>query len=174
MVRHGNTPTEAKDPEQTVTQPPRPTPQQWTLYKLLAHARTLAEHSIQLYPDDTYLECMLQQRPKYGTEVLEGHSGPSETTPRTTWDELAPNSDISALAKLIQDTAPKQPFDDSYDPAIVNANLAYHGWTTQQRLHLHSASDDPREWHPIEALALEVTSTNVRPQGRIRSQTSDQ
>ena len=43
---HENTPMKAEDPEQTETQPPRPAPQQWTLHRLLAHACTLAEHSI--------------------------------------------------------------------------------------------------------------------------------
>ena len=45
-VRHGNTQTKAEDPGQIETQPPRPAHQQWTLYRFLAHARTLAEHSI--------------------------------------------------------------------------------------------------------------------------------
>ena len=65
-----------------------------------------------------------------------------------------PDGDISALAKLIQRTAPKHPLEDTYDPAIVNAILAYHSWTTEQRLHLHSASDIARKWHPIGPPAL--------------------
>ena len=73
-VRHRNTATEAEGPEKTVTQPPRPAPQQWTLYKLLAHARTVAEHSIQPYTDIKYVEHMLQEWPKYETEVLDGHT----------------------------------------------------------------------------------------------------
>ena len=155
-VHHGNVPTEVEDPEKTEIQPPRPTPQQWTLYKLLAHARTLAEHSIQPYTEVTYVERILQDWLKYETEVLEGHTGPPATTPSTTWDELVPDGDISRLAKVIQNKAPRQPFDDRCLPAIVNAILAYHNWTTQQHLHLHSASDDPREWHPLGAPALEV------------------
>ena len=95
------------------------------LYKLLAHARTLAEHSIQPYTDVTYVEPMLQDRPKYETEVLDGQTGPPETTPPTTRDHLVPDGDISGLAKLIHNAAPKHPFDDSYDPPIVNAILAY-------------------------------------------------
>ena len=173
-LSHGNVQTEEEDPEQTETQPPRQTPLQRTLYKLLAHAWTLAEHSIQPYTDVTYVRRMLQDWPKYGTEVLEGHTQPPATTPRTTWDNLVPDGDISALPKVIQNKAPKHPFDDSFDPAIVNAILAYHSWTTQQHLNLHSASDDPREWHPIGAPALEVylnedaakgvhTITDLRP-----------
>ena len=106
--------------------------------------------------------------------MLKGHTGPPETTPRTTRDQLVPHGEICALAKLIQNMAPEHPFDESYDPAIVNAILAYHGSTTQQRLHLHSASDDPCEWHPIGAPTLEVylhgdaatrahTITDLRP-----------
>ena len=68
-VRHRNAPTGEEDPEQTVTQVPKPTPQQWTLYKLLAHARTLAEHGIQPHTDVTYVGRMLQDWPKYETDV---------------------------------------------------------------------------------------------------------
>ena len=173
-VRHGNVPMEAEDPEQTETQPPRPTPQRWTLYKLMAHACTQAEHSMQPYTDVTYVERILQDWPQYGTEVLEGHTGPPATKPPTTWDDLVPDRDISGLAKIVQNKAPKHPFDDSYDPAIVNAILADHSWTTQQHLLLHSASDGPSESHPIGAPALGGylhedaatgghTITNLRP-----------
>ena len=155
-VIHGNIPTNAGDPEQTETQPPRRTPQQWTLYKLLANVCTLAEHSIQPYTDVTYVEQMLQDWPKYETEVLEGHTGPLATTAPTMWDDQVPNRDIGVLAKTIHHTAPRHTFHDSYDPAIVNANRAYHSWTTQQHLHLHSASHDQPDWHPIGAPALEV------------------
>ena len=132
-----------------MTLPARPAAQQWTLYRLLAHARTLPENSIQPDTDITYVERTLQDWPKYETGVLQGHTRPPDTTDRTTWDDLLPNIDISALAKLIQNTAPRHTFADSYIPAIVSVILAYHNWTTQQRLHLHSASDDPREWHLI-------------------------
>ena len=155
-VCHRNIPTKAEDPEQTETQPPRPTPHQWALHKPLAHARTLAEHSIQPYTDVTYVERMLQDWPKYAKKVLQGHTGRPGTTPPTVWDDLVPHGVIGALARTIHHTAPRHPFDDSYDPAIVNAILAYHSWTTQQHLLLHSASEDPREWHPIGAPALEV------------------
>ena len=80
-VHHINIPTRAEDPEQTETQPPRLAAQQWTLYRLLAHARTLAEHSIQPYQDVIYLGRMLQASAKYETEVLEGRTGPSAQTP---------------------------------------------------------------------------------------------
>ena len=155
-VRHEKAATEAKDPEQTVTEPPRPAPQQWILYTVLAHAHTLAEHSIQPSKDITYVVRLLQDWLKYETEVLEGHTGPPDTTLRTTWDDLVPDADISALAKLIQNKAPKHLFNYSYDPAMVNTITTYHSWTTQQRLHLHSASNDPCEWHPIAPPALEV------------------
>ena len=125
-LRHEKEATEAEDLEQTGTQPPRPAPHQWTLYRLLAHARTLAEHSIQPYKDCTYVEPMLQDWPRYETEVLEGHTGLPDTTPHTTFDVLVPDRDISALAKLIKIWVPKHPFEDSYNPAIVNAILAYH------------------------------------------------
>ena len=148
-VRRGDVPTRAEDPEQIKPQPPRPTPQQWTLYKLLTHACILADHSIQPYTDVTYLEQMLQDWPWYETEVLEGDAGRPATTHPTTWNDLVPNGEIGALAKTIQDTAPGHPFDDSYHPADVNAFLGYHSWTTQQHLHLHSACDDPCKWHPM-------------------------
>ena len=59
---HGNRVADRKKqpPEPTTTQAARPAPQRWTLYKQLAHARTLAGHSIQLYTDATYVERMLQ------------------------------------------------------------------------------------------------------------------
>ena len=125
-VHDGNIPTEAEDPEQTKTQPPRHTPQQWTLYKVLAHACTLAEHSIQPYTDVKYVERMLQDRLRYETEVLEGYTERPETTPPTRWNDLVPNGDIFVLAKITQNKAPTHSFDDNDDPAIVNAILAYH------------------------------------------------
>ena len=72
------------------------------------------------------MERMLQDWPKYETEVLEGPTGPPGTTSPTTWDDLVPEGGISALAKIIQNKAPKHPGDDNHDPAIVNAILAYH------------------------------------------------
>ena len=162
-VRHKNASTEAEDPEQTVTRPCTPAPKQWTLYGLLARARTLPENSIIAYTDFTYVKLMLQDWPKYETDVLEGHTGPEETTPCTT----VPNGDISALPELIQNTALKHALEDSYDPAMVNAILAHHSWTTEQRLHLHSASKDAREWHPIGPPALEVSLQRMQPQGRV-------
>ena len=105
--------TDTEEPEQTVRQPPILAPQQWRLYKLLAHARTLAKHSIQPYTDVTYVEHMLHGWPKDETEVLEGHTGPPDTTPCTTWAHLVPDRDIHALAKLIRDTVPKYSFTDN-------------------------------------------------------------
>ena len=49
---------------------------------------------------------------------------------------------------------PEHPFGDDYDPAITNAILAYHSWSTQQSIHLHIPHDDPREWHPVAPPAL--------------------
>ena len=86
------------------------------LYKLLAHARTLAERSIQPYTDVTYVEQMLQDWPKYETEVLEGHTGLPATTLPTTWDDVMPDEDISALAKNIQHTAQGTPSTTATTP----------------------------------------------------------
>ena len=36
-----------------------------------------------------------------------------------------------------------------------NAILAYHSWSTQQRIHLQTPQDDPREWHSLLQAALE-------------------
>ena len=80
--------TDVEEPEQTITQLPQLATQQWTLYKLLAHACTLAKHSIQPYTDVTYVECMLHDRPKYEMEVLAGHRGQLDTAPRAAWDDL--------------------------------------------------------------------------------------
>ena len=90
------------------------------------------------------MEQMLQDWPKYETKVLQGHTGPPETTPPPMWDNLVPDRDMGKLPKMIQNKAPRHPFNDNYNPAIVNAILVYHSWTTQQHLHLHSACDDPR------------------------------
>ena len=106
--------TEAEEAELTTAQRPRLAPQLWTLYRLLAHARTLAEHSMKPYTDVTYMERMLQDSRKYETEVLEGHTGPLDTPPRTTRDHLIPSGDIGALAKLMQNTAPNHPFEDNW------------------------------------------------------------
>ena len=76
--------------------------------------------------------------------------------PPRTWDDLVPKGDMGALAETIRRTTPRHPFINGYEPAMVNGILAYHSWTTQQHLHLHSASDDAREWHPIGAPALVV------------------
>ena len=48
-TRHRHRATEKKEPtpEPVATPQPRPAPRHWTLYKQLAHARTLAEHSIE-------------------------------------------------------------------------------------------------------------------------------
>ena len=61
-TRHGHRETEKKKPtpEPAKTPPPRPAPRCWTLYQQLAHARTLAEHSIQPYTEAAYVERMLQ------------------------------------------------------------------------------------------------------------------
>ena len=161
-TRHGHRETEKKKPtpEPAATPPPRSAPQHWTLYQQLAHARTLAEHSIQPYTQAAYLERMLQDWTKYETEVLEGHTDPSGATSRTTWDDVVPDGDIGALATTVRSTfedcsRPDHPFGDNSNPAITNAILAYHSWSTQQSIHLHTPHDDPREWHPIGPAALE-------------------
>ena len=67
-TRHGHRTTEKKEPtpEPARTRPLRPASRHWTLYQQLAHARTLAEHSIQPYTDAAYVERMLQDCTKYG------------------------------------------------------------------------------------------------------------
>ena len=155
-------------PKGKIQHPNRPQPPQrdlppkhWTLYKQPAHARTLAEHSIKPYTDAVYVERMLQDWTNYGTEILEGHRGPPDTTPRTTWDSVVPDRDIGAPATTgrtpFEDCSkPDHPFGDDYDPAITNAILAYHSWSIKQSIHVHTPPDDPRVWHPVWPPALEV------------------
>ena len=50
----------SRRPRNPTAQPSRPATERWTLYRLLAHARTLAEHSIQPYTGVMYVESMLQ------------------------------------------------------------------------------------------------------------------
>ena len=148
--RHGNRGAERKEPTPELTTSPRmrPAPQHWTLYEQLAHARTQAEHSIEPYSDTAYVDRMLQDWTKYETEILDGHTGPPDTTPRTTWDSVrSPFEDSSR---------PDQRCGDDYDAAITNCILAYHSWSIQQSIQLHSPHDDPGEWHPVGPTALEV------------------
>ena len=103
---------------------------------------------------------MLQDWTKYETEVLEGHTGPLDSMSRTTSDDVVPDGDIGALATTVRTTfedcsRPNHPFGDNSNPAITNAILAYHSWSTQQSINLHNPDDDPREWHPIKPPALE-------------------
>ena len=103
---------------------------------------------------------MLQDWTKYGTEILEGHTGPPDTTPRTTWHSVVPDGGIGALVTTVRNpfkdsSKPDHPFGDDYDHAIRNAILAYHSWSTQQSIQLHGPHDDPQEWHPVGAPALE-------------------
>ena len=161
-TRHGHRETEKKEPtpEPPATPLPRPAPRHWTLYQRLIHARTIAEHSIQPYTEAVYVERMLQDWAKYETEVLEGRTGPRGATSRTTWDDVVPDRDIKALATTVRTTfedcsRPDHPFGDNSNPAITNAILAYHSWSTQQSINLHTPHDDPREWHPIGPPALE-------------------
>ena len=161
-TQHGHRATEKKEPtpQPAPTPRPRPAPRHWTLYEQLAHARTLAEHSIQPYTEAAYVERMLQDWTKYKTEVLGGHMGPPDTTSDTTWDDVVPDGDIRALATNVRTTLedcsrPDHPFGDNSDPAITNAILAYQSWSTPQSIHLHTPHDDPREWHPIGPPALE-------------------
>ena len=136
-TRHGHRATEEKEPtpEPATTPPPRPASRHWTLYPQLAHARTLAEHNIQPYTEAAYVERMLQDWTKYETEVLEGHTGPPDATSRTTWDNVVPDRDNGALATTVRTTfedcsRPDHPFGDNSNPAITNAILAYHSWST--------------------------------------------
>ena len=71
-----------------------------------------------------------------------------------------PDGDIGALATTVRDrfgdgSRPDHPFGDNRNPTITNAILAYHSWSTQQSIHLHTPHDDPRECHPIGPPALE-------------------
>ena len=105
------------------------------------------------------MERMLQDWTKYETEVLERHTGPPDAMSRTTWDDVVPDGDMGALATTVRTTfedcsRPDHPFGDDSNPAITNAILAYHSWSTQQNIHLHTLPDDPREWHPIGPPAL--------------------
>ena len=102
---------------------------------------------------------MLHDWTKYETEVLERHTGPADTTFRTTWDDVVPDGDIGALATPVCTTfedcsRPDHPFGDNNGPAITNAILAYHSWSTQQSIHLHTPHDDPGEGHPVGPPAL--------------------
>ena len=70
-----------------------------------------------------------------------------------------PDGDIGALATTARTTfedcsRPDHPFGVNSYPAITNAIPAYHSWSTQQSIHLHTPHDDPREWHPIGPPAL--------------------
>ena len=103
---------------------------------------------------------MLQDWTKYETEFLEGHTGPPGTTSRTTWDDVVPDGEIRALATTVRTTfedcsRPDHPFGYNNDPAITNAILGYHSWSTQQSIHFHTPHNDPRQWHPVAAPALE-------------------
>ena len=71
-----------------------------------------------------------------------------------------PDGDIGALAATSRTTfedcsRPDHPFGDNSNPAITNAILAYHSWSTEQSIHIHRPHDDPREWHLIKPPALE-------------------
>ena len=106
------------------------------------------------------MERMLQDGTKYETEVLEGHTGPPGATSRTTWDDVLLDGDIGTLATTVRTTfedcsIPDRPFGDNSNPAITNAILAYHSWSTQQSIHLHTTHDDPGEWHHIGPPVLE-------------------
>ena len=155
-TRHGHRATEKKEstPKPAATPPPRAAPRHWTLYRQLAHGRTLAEHSIQPYADAAYVERMVQDWTKYETEVLEGHTGPPDATSGTTWDDVVPDGDIGGLATTVRTTfedcsRPDHPFGDNSNPAIANAILAYHSRSNQQSIHLQTPHNAPREWHPI-------------------------
>ena len=99
-------------PERSAARPARPALQQWTLYQQLAHAWPLTEHSIQLYK----------------TDVLEEHTGQPDATLLTPWDDLVPERDIGAFTEVIRNTAPNHPFEEHYDPTMLNINLARHSW----------------------------------------------
>ena len=82
------------------------------------------------------MERILQDLTKYETEILEGHTGPPDTMPCTTWDSVVPGGDIRSLAATVRtpledDSNPNHPFEDDYDPAITNAMLAYPSWSDQ-------------------------------------------
>ena len=65
-----------------------------------------------------------------------------------------PDGDIGALATTVPTTfedcsRPDHRFRDNSNPTIAKAILAYHSWSIQQSIHLHTPHDDPRGWHPI-------------------------
>ena len=161
-TRHGHRATKKKEPtpEPAATPQPRPVYGHSTLYQQLAHARTLAEHSIQTYTEAAYVERMLQDWCKYETEVLEEHTGPPGAKSRTTWDDVVPDGHTGALATTVRTTfedcfRTDHPFGDNSNPAITNAIPACHSLATQQSIHLHTPRDDSREWHPIWPPALD-------------------
>ena len=102
------------------------------------------------------MERMLQDSMKYKTEVVEGQARPADTTPCTAWNDLVPDKDIGALTTIIQNTAPNHIIEENYVSTLVDAILAYHSWALQQKICLHTSSDDPREWHPFGPPAIEV------------------
>ena len=105
-TRHGHRVTEKKEPtpEHTATPPRRLAPRHLTLYQQLAHARTLAEQSIQPYTETAYVERMLQDWTKNEMQLLQRHTGPPDATSRTTWDDVVPDRDIGALATTVRTT----------------------------------------------------------------------
>ena len=73
------------------------------------------------------------------TEILEGHTGPPDTTPCTAWDSVLPEGDIRGLATtvpvpVVDGSKSDHPFGDDYDPAITNVILAYHSCSTKHPL----------------------------------------
>ena len=71
-----------------------------------------------------------------------------------------PDKDIGALATTARTTfedcsMPDHPFGDNNAPAITKAVLAYHSWSTQQSIHLHTPHHDRSEWRPVGPPALE-------------------
>ena len=115
---------------------------------------------------------MLQDWTKYETEVLEGHTGPPGTTSHTTWDGVVPDGDIGPLATTEDCSRPHHPFGDDYNPAITNAILAYHSWSTEQSIHLHTPHDDPLEWHPWGTSAGVLPARKCNHQGARHHQPS--
>ena len=67
-----------------------------------------------------------------------------------------PDGDIGALTEVIRKTAPNHPFEEHYNPTMVNLILAYHSWAIQQSIHLHTPCADPCEWHLVGPSILEV------------------
>ena len=161
-TRHGHSTDEKKEPtpEPAATPPPRPAPRHWTLYQQLAHARTLAEHSIETVHGSCVHGTHATRLDQVRNGGAGGTHGPTRYHVPHNKGRRSASGDIRALATTVHTTfedcsRTDDPFGRNNDQTVTNAILAYHSWSTQQSIHLHTPHDDPREWHPVGPRALE-------------------